>query len=115
LYKIPAKKGKHIAELISEFENCKDLECWITSTDISNDGKKVALLSQRNVLILTNFKEDNFLSGNVTKIELKHRSQKEAITFKDNNTLLITDEKAHGVGGNLYELKLKGISKNSKF
>jgi hypothetical protein len=107
LYKIPAKKGKHIAELISEFENCKDLECWITSADISNNGKKVALLSQRNVLIFTNFKNDNFLSGNVTKIELKHRSQKEGITFKDNKTLLITDEKAHSAGGNLYELKIK--------
>lgn len=40
------------------------------------------------------------------KINLTHRSQKESITFKDNNTLLISDEKAHGTGGNLYELKL---------
>lgn len=106
LYKLPAKKGKHIAKLIGEFENCNDLECWITSADISADGKKVALLSQKNILIFPDYKEDNFLSGNVKKIELEHRTQKEGLCFKDNYTLLITDEKAHGVGGNLYELKV---------
>lgn len=106
MYKIPAKKGKYVAEIVDEFENCKDLECWITSADISDDGKKVVLLSQKKVLIFTDFKGDNFLSGKVKTIELKHRSQKEGVTFKDNNTLLITDEKAHGEGGNLYELKI---------
>ncbi|WP_298781976.1 hypothetical protein [uncultured Polaribacter sp.] len=107
LYKVPAKKGKHIAKLISEFENCIDLECWVTSADISADGKKVVLLSQKNILVFTDFEGDNFFSGKVKKIDLKHYSQKEGITFKDNNTLLITDEKGHGAGGNLYELKLK--------
>ncbi len=106
LYKLPAKKGKHIAKLIGEFENCNDLECWITSADISDDGKKVALLSQKNILIFSDFKEDNFLSGKVKTIELEHKTQKEGICFKDNTTVLITDEKAHGDGGNLYELKL---------
>lgn len=106
LYKIPAKKGKHIAKLIGEFENCNDLECWITSADISSDGKKVVLLSQKNILIFTDFKDDDFFSGKLKIIELKHRTQKEGICFKNNNTLLITDEKAHGEGGNLYELKL---------
>ena len=106
LYKFPAKKGKHIAKLIGEFENCNDLECWITSADISDDGKKIALLSQKNILIFSDFKEDNFLSGNLKTIELEHKTQKEGICFKDNNTVLITDEKAHGEGGNLYELKI---------
>ena len=106
LYKIPAKEGNYTAELIGEFDNGKKTESWITSADISNDGKKVALLSPKNVLIFSNFKGDNFLSGNVKKIEFDYLSQKEGITFKDNNTLLITDEKSGGTGGNLYELKL---------
>ena len=38
------------------------------------------------------------------KIKLNYPSQKEGITFKNKNTLLITDEKAHGAGGNFYEL-----------
>lgn len=106
LYKIPAKKGTYTAEIVDEFESCKDIECWITSADISDDGKKVVLLSQKNVLVFTNFIGDKFLSGNVTKIDLRYRSQKEGVTFKDNNTVLITDERAHGAGGNLYELKI---------
>jgi hypothetical protein len=106
LYKIPAKKGKYIAEIVGEFENCNDLECRITSADISSDGKKVALLSQRNVLVFSDFINDDFFSGKLNIIDLTHSSQKEAITFKDNNTLLITDEKAQGNGGNLYELHL---------
>ena len=107
LYKIPAKAGKYTAEFISEFENCNDLQCWITSADISPDGKKVALLSQKNILIFSDFKNDNFLSGKIETISLKHNSQKEGICFKNDKTLLITDEKAHGSGGNLYELKLQ--------
>tara|TARA_R110000822_G_scaffold134963_5_gene272631 strand:+ start:106 stop:954 length:849 start_codon:yes stop_codon:yes gene_type:complete len=107
LYKIPAKKGNYTAEIVDEFKSCNDLECWITSADISPNGKKVALLSQKKVLIFSDFKDDKFLSGNVTSINLKYRSQKESITFKDNNTVFITDEKAHDAGGNLYELKLK--------
>jgi hypothetical protein len=104
MYKVPAKKGNYIAELTGEFESCKDLECWITSADISPKGDKIVLLSQKNILIFSGFKDDNFLSGKVKKIELKERSQKEGVCFKNNNTLLITDEKAHGSGGNLYEL-----------
>jgi hypothetical protein len=106
MYKIPAKKGKYVAQKVSEYNNCNDLECWITSADISPDKKKVALLSQKNILIFSDYKNDDFLSGKVQKIELKHRSQKEGITFKDNKTLLITDERAHGSGGNLYELTI---------
>jgi hypothetical protein len=107
LYKIPAKKGKYTAEIVDEFESCKDLGCWITSADISPNRKKVVLLSQKKVLIFSDFKEDKFLSGKVTTINLIHHSQKESITFKDDHTLLITDERANGVGGNLYELKIK--------
>jgi len=106
LYKIPAKKGTYVAELIGEYNNCNDLECWITSADITSDGKKVALLSQKNVLIFSDFEGDDFLSGEVRKIAFSQRTQKEGICFKDNTTLLITDEFAHGQGGNLYELKL---------
>ncbi|WP_233269874.1 hypothetical protein [Polaribacter sp. L3A8] len=106
LYRIPAKEGEYEAQFISEFNNCDEMDCWITSADISNDGSKVALLSPSYVLLFSDYKDDDFLSGKFTKIHLKYSSQKEGITFKDNNTLLITDEKAHGAGGNFYELKL---------
>ena len=106
LYKIPATKGNHKAEFISDFNSCDEMNCWITSADISNDGKKVALLSPSSVLIFSDYNKDDFLSGKLTKIPFNYNSQKEGVTFKNNNTLLITDEKSHGVGGCLYELKI---------
>ena len=106
LYRIPATKGNHKAEFISDFNSCEGMNCWITSADISNDGKKVALLSPSCVFIFSKYKKDDFFSGRLTRIPFNYNSQKEGITFKDNNTLLITDEKAHGVGGGFYELKI---------
>lgn len=106
VYKFPAKVGSHKAKLIAEFDNGNKNDSWITSADISQDGKKVALLSQKNILIFTGFSGDDFFSGNVQKIKLKHRTQKEAICFKNKNTLLLSDEKSSGEGGNLYKLKL---------
>jgi hypothetical protein len=106
LYKIPATKGNHKAEFISDFNSCDEMNCWITSADISNDGKKVALLSPSSVLIFSEYNKDDFLSGKLTKIPFNYNSQKEGVTFKNNNTLLITDEKSHGVGGGFYELKI---------
>ena len=106
LYKIPAKKGNHTAEFISSFSSCTDLLCWVTSADISLDGKQVALLTQKSVLIFSNFTSDDFFNGTVKSYDFNFESQKEGVCFKDKNTLYITDEKSHGAGGNLYELKL---------
>ncbi len=56
--------------------------------------------------MFSEFKDDQFLSGKVKEIDLKHYSQKEGISFIDNNNILITDEKSGGEGGNLYQLKI---------
>jgi len=106
LYRIPAKVGHHVAEFISSFNSCNDLGCWITSADISNDGKSVALLSPKSVFVFTNFTKNDFFSGTLKQYNFSFESQKEGVCFKDNQTLYITDEKAHGKGGNLYEFKL---------
>ncbi|MEL0651405.1 hypothetical protein V6246_08225 [Algibacter sp. TI.3.09] len=107
LYKVPAEKGKHVAELLGTFNTCSDIDCWITSADISNDGKSIVLLSPKSVWVFTDFKGDDFFNGTSIEIPLDGRvSQKESICFKDNNTLYITDEKAHGSDGNLYEFSL---------
>ncbi len=107
MYKIPAKQGNHVATLIGSFSTCNDLECWITSADISNDGKRVVLLSPKSVWIFSDFKGDNFFNGTVKEFPFGYKSQKESVCFKTNSTLYITDEKSQGaVGGNLYEFKL---------
>jgi len=107
LYKVPTKKGKHVAKLLGTFTTCNTMDCWITAADISDDGKTVALLSPKSVWTFTDFKNDDFLNGTPTEFPLGGRySQKESICFKDNTTLYITDEKAHGSDGNLYQLSL---------
>lgn len=107
LYKIPATKGKYEAQLLGTFEHCSKMRCWITAASITNDGKKVALLTSDKVLLFTNFEADNFFNGKRTEIDLGFVSQKEAIDFNDDNTqLYITDERAHGKGGNLYSFNL---------
>jgi len=107
LFKVPNIVGKHIAEFISEYEFCDSINCRITSADISEDGKKVVLLNHQAVFVLSNFKHDDFFSGELKELPLGHISQKESISFKDKNTLYITDEKSKTNGGNLYVLPIK--------
>ena len=108
LYKVPAKKGNYEAIKIDSYTaSCNTITCWTTSADISPDKTKVALLTPSAILIFTDFKGDNFLSGNVTEIKFEFITQKESICFIDNNTLYVTDEYTYGLGGNLYKYKLE--------
>lgn len=106
MYKIPATEGNHVAKFMGSFSTCEDLQCWITSVDISDNGKQVALLTQTAVWLFSDFTLDDFFNGSVKTYDFDYESQKEGVCFKDNNTLYITDENAHGGDGNLYELNL---------
>ena len=108
IYKIANKAGTQKATKIGEFKTCNNYNhCVLTSATISPDGKKVVVLSHDKIVLFKGFKGDLFHKGTQTEIKLNHFSQKEAIVFKDNNTLLIADEKTNKVGGNVYEFKLK--------
>jgi hypothetical protein len=108
IYKILNAPGKQKAIKIGEFKTCDNYNhCVLTSAAISPDGKKVALLSHDKIVLFQNFKGDLFHKSAQTEIKLNHFSQKEAIVFKDNNTLLIADEKLNKGDGKVYEFKLK--------
>jgi len=108
VYKIKNAKGTQKAVKIGTFKTCSNYNhCVLTSAAISPDGKKVALLSHDKVVLFEGFKGDLFHKGKQTEISLNHFSQKEAIVFKDNTTLLIADEKTNKVGGKVYEFRLK--------
>ncbi len=108
IYKILNAPGTQKAIKIGEFKTCDNYNhCVLTSATISPDGKKVVVLSHDKIVLFQDFKGDLFHKGAQTEIKLNHFSQKEAIVFKDNNTLLIADEKTNKVGGNVYEFKLK--------
>jgi WD40 repeat protein len=108
IYKILNAAGTQKATRIGEFKTCDNYNhCVLTSATISPDGKKVVVLSHDKIVLFKDFKGDLFHKGTQTEIKLDHFSQKEAIVFKDNSTLLIADEKTNKVGGNVYEFKLK--------
>ena len=108
IYKIANKAGTQKPIKIGEFKTCSNYNhCVLTSATISPDGKKVVVLSHDKIVLFKGYKGDLFHKGTQMEIKLNHFSQKEAIVFKDNNTLLIADEKTNKVGGNVYEFKLK--------
>jgi hypothetical protein len=114
VYKVPNSSGFHQAVLVGEFKTCDNYNhCAITSAAISPDASKVAILSHDKVFLFENFKGDNFLKSTRTDLSLNHFSQKEAICFKDNNTLFIADEKTKKIGGNVYEISLKKLKTKS--
>lgn len=108
IYKILNAPGTQKATKIGEFKTCNNYNhCVLTGATISPDGKKVVVLSHDKIVLFAGYKDDLFHKGTQTEIKLNHYSQKEAVIFKDNNTLLIADEKTKKVGGNVYEFKLK--------
>jgi hypothetical protein len=108
IYKILNAPGTQKAVRIGEFKTCDNYNhCVLTSATISPDGKKAVLLSHDKIVLFENFSGDLFHKGSQTEIKLNHFSQKEAIVFKDNNALLIADEKTNKEGGKVYEFKLK--------
>lgn len=114
LYKVPNQAGHHKAQLLGKFKACDSYhKCAITSADISPDGKKVVLLSASKVWLLSGFTADNFLGGTTQMFELNDVTQKEGVCFKDNETLLVVDEKSKKTGGNLYEIKLADLKSKS--
>ncbi len=106
VYYIPNHIGKHKAIKVTSYLFGKKKDHQITSATISKDQKTVFLLNHSKFWQLSNFENDQFFSGDIKKINLYHDSQKEGICFKNENTLLISDEYDKGTGGNLYELKL---------
>jgi len=113
VYKVGDHAANFDAELVDSFKTCTTLEklCWITSAALSPDRKKLVLLDSTSLWLFENFKGDKFFSGDVSKIDLGIVTQKEAVTFFDDNTIVFTDEEFKGIGGNAYFIKLNEATK----
>ena len=108
IYSVPDTKGTYEATLVGSFTPCKDWKiCQITSIDISPKGDRIVALSHGKLFIFTDFTWDDFTKGNMQEIDLGARSQLESVCFLNDDTLLISDEKAHSEGGNLYTYSIK--------
>ena len=112
IYKIPNSVGHHHAQLIKTIKTCADYQnCAITSAAISTDGSKFVLLSHSKIWVFENYETDNIAIGKMSELNLDHFSQKEAVCFKNNDTLLIADERIKKTGGNLYQVSLQSLKK----
>ena len=107
LYKIPAEKGHHKAEYLGSFNTCDDKGCWVTSADINASKNKVALLTEAGVYVFSNFKNDDFLKGNLSSYPFNSRTQKESVAFKNDSTLYVADEDSGYKGGYLYTFSIR--------
>lgn len=105
LIKIPNEVGNHIATYLSQTK-LKGKHNKVTSADISNDGKTVVLLNHDKLWKLTDYIEDDFLSGKIESLSFEHNSQKEGVNLINDNQVFITDERKKYDGGNIYRFDL---------
>lgn len=113
LYRIGDHADNYEAEFVSNFNTCTTLEelCWITSAALSPDRTKLILLDSERLWLFENWQGDDFFSGDAYKINLGIVTQKEAVTFFDNNTVIFTDEEFNGIGRNYYMIQLDKVKK----
>lgn len=104
LYKLPTTEGTHIAQLQSTFATDNDRSRGaIRSATISPDGSKLAIASKETLWIFTEFTGNDFFGNKVSTFNINNGTQLEGMVFKDNCTLLFSNEVGEGSGGNLYQ------------
>lgn len=103
VFQVPNKEGDFEAKLIGKLQLQGGYnDAAITSATINSTKDKIVLLTHKNIHVLTGFTANDFSTAKIQKIPLNHNSQKEAIVFHDDKTLMIADEKAKNEGGNVY-------------
>ncbi|MFX0556439.1 hypothetical protein ACOCEA_06550 [Maribacter sp. CXY002] len=108
IYSVPDKPGTYNATLVGKINLCSDWKtCQITGVDISPNGDKIVALSYGKLFVFTEFGWDDFSKGKIVEIDLETRTQLESVCFLNDTTLLLSDERSHGTGQNLYRYTLK--------
>ena len=110
IYVIPAVPGKHKAKYLGKIKLCGASWrfCSITSADYNLKTNTLAILTYSKLYIVENLGDTKFWNRKYKVFSLPALKQREAICFKNKNTLYMSDEKKKGLGGgNLYELKIK--------
>ena len=106
VYKIPNKEGTFQAKLVGTLQLDGNYDnAAITGASI-NTKNQIVLLTHKNIFLLTQFSENDFSKAKIDKFSLEHNSQKEAIDFLSDKTLLIADEKNKEEGGLIYSFDL---------
>jgi len=109
MYRLEDNAGEKKAQLVSRYQTCRSgrLRCWVTGAALSPDRKKLALLGSNRIWLFRNWTGDDFFTGDVEEIDLGMITQKEAIAFQNDSTVVLSDEKFLGIGGNLYSYPIE--------
>ncbi len=107
LYMLPVATGEQVAHRIdSLYLGAGPRELYqITGAEISPDGGLLALLSYDKFYLIHDFPFNDPFGGRIEEIETP-LSQKESITFLNDTTLLLADEKSVLGGGYLYSTSI---------
>lgn len=106
VFQVPNKAGDFEAKLVAKLKLQGGYsDSAITSAAI-NSRNQVVLLTHKNVYVLSSFFDKNFETAVIQKTPLNHNSQKEAVVYLDDRTVLIADEKDGKEGGNVYKFSL---------
>ncbi len=108
VFQVPNKEGNFEAKLVGKLKlEGSYSDAAITSAAVNSTKDKIILLNHKNIQVLTGFTADDFNKTKIQAVSLNHNSQKEAVVFLDDKTLLIADEKDKKTGGNVYKFLLK--------
>ncbi len=98
VYSVSATEGTHKAKLLGSVK----IKAEVTGAAISPNADRVALISEGKLYLFDNLSTPaQFYDEKYKTIPLQDAGQTEAVTFADENTLVITSE-----GGNLYKYSL---------
>lgn len=109
-YSFPAAAGTYTISRKDSFQTKTDgmLQNWVTGADLNPSGNILALVGYYKIWLFYDFPEDHFFAGKRSVLMLNDESQKEAIAFTADSTLLITDERSLIFrGGRVYHGRLE--------
>lgn len=107
IYRLNARKGEQEAEFLGSLTPCTtERYCKITSAALSPSGNRLVLLGYGKMWLIDQPDWDQLSKATPQMIDLRWPTQMESVCFKDENTLLISDEQSESRGRFLYEYKL---------
>ena len=107
IYRLKAHKGEQEAEFLGSLTPCTtERYCKITSAALSPSGNRLVLIGYGKMWLIDKPDWDQLSDSPLQMIDLQWPTQMESVCFKDENTLLISDEQSESRGRYLYEYKL---------
>ena len=107
LYQLPNEEGTFEAKLLDVYTTGgNDKSGAITGATFNEDTSLLVLLSEQKLFLFRNFDIPNFFDGTVEIVDLPYERKFEGISFADDCTLLLVNEKKYGEDAQLLEISI---------